>query len=99
MKKIEIDTSELSFHCLVCGTQNIGTEGLKDVCDHLIYLGTNEGGPEYDRLKLHNDDYEENDPVAVIEKLDDSYIGFYCFHPSSRSITVYAVYSFPNEDK
>ena len=95
MKKIEINTSELSFHCLVCGTENVGKEGFKDVCDHLVYLGTNDGGPEYDKLKLHNDDNEENDPHEVIEKLDDSYTGFYCYHPSSRSIEVYLVYSFP----
>ena len=97
MKKIEINTSELKFHCLVCGTQNVGEEGLKDTCDHLVYLGTNDGGPEYDKLKLHNDDNEENDPDEVIEKLDDSYTGFYCYHPSSRSIVVYLVYCFPNE--
>ena len=43
------------------------------------------------------DDNEENDPDEVIEKLDDSYTGFYCYHPSSRSIVVYLVYCFPNE--
>ena len=79
MKKIEINTSDLNFYCLVCGTQNVGEEGLKDTCDHLVYLGTNDGGPEYDKLKLHNDDNEENDPDEVIEKLDDSYTGFYCY--------------------
>ena len=96
MKKIEINTSELNFHCLVCGTLNVGTEGLKDICNHFVYLGTNEGGPEYDKLKLHSDDNEENDSGAVIEKLDDSYTGFYCYHPDSRSIVMYAVYLFPN---
>ena len=95
MKKIEINTSELNFHCLVCGTQNVGEDGLKNICDHLVYLGINDGGPMYDKLKLHNEDNDENDPSEVIEKLDDSYTGFYCYHPSSRSIEVYLVYSFP----
>ena len=71
MKKIEINTSELKFHCLVCGAQNVGEEGLKDTCDHLVYLGTNEGGSEYDKLKLHNDDNEENDPDEVIEIIEE----------------------------
>ena len=67
MKKIEINTSELKFHCLVCGAQNVGEEGLKDTCDHLVYLGTNDGGPEYDKLKLHNDDNEENFEIIKIK--------------------------------
>ena len=69
---------------------------LADICNHFVYLGTNEGGPEYDKLKLHSDDNEENDSETVIEKLDDSYTGFYCYHPDSRSIVMYAVYLFPN---
>ena len=63
----------LNFHCLVCGTQNVGEDGLKNICDHLVYLGINDGGPMYDKLKLHNEDNDENDPSEVIEKLDDSY--------------------------
>ena len=97
MMKIDINTSELNFHCLVCGTQNVWEEGLKNVCDHLVYLGINDGGPIYDKLKLHKEENAENDPEDVIQKLDDSYTGFYCYHPSSRSIVVYLVYCFPNK--
>ena len=97
MKKIEINTSELNFHCLVCGTQNVGEDGLKNVCDHLVYLGINDGGPMYDKLKLHNEENDEDDPEDIIQKLDDSYTGFFCYHPSNRSLVVYIVYSFPNK--
>ena len=75
----------------------LSEDGLKNICDHLVYLGINDGGPMYDKLKLHNEDNDENDPSEVIEKLDDSYTGFYCYHPSSRSIVVYLVYCFPNK--
>tara|TARA_Y100000591_G_C21843895_1_gene707438 strand:- start:3010 stop:3309 length:300 start_codon:yes stop_codon:yes gene_type:complete len=96
MRKVEIHTSELNFYCLVCGTQNVGEDGLKNLCDHLIYLGINDGGPIYDKLKLHNENNGENDPENTIMKLDDSYTGLFCYHPSSRSLVVYIVYSFPN---
>ena len=72
MKKIEINTSELNFHCLVCGTQNVGEDGLKDTCDHLVYLGINDGGSMYDKLKLHNDDNEEN--AKIMTELEDKYL-------------------------
>ena len=75
MKKIEINTSELNFHCLVCGTQNVWEEGLKNVCDHLVYLGINDGGPIYDNLNFIKKN-TENDPEDVIQKLNDSYTGF-----------------------
>ena len=31
--------------------QNVGEDGLKNICDHLVYLGINDGGPIYDKLK------------------------------------------------
>ena len=73
---------------------NYGEDGLKNVCDHLVYLGINDGGPMYDKLKLHNEENYEDDPEDIIQKLDDSYTGFFCYHPSNRSLVVYIVYFF-----
>ena len=93
MKIIEITTNDsIDQYCFLCGSKNIGEKGVEKVCDHLVYVGTNDGGPEFDKLKLHNDSNEEKSPSEIIEKLDDNYLGFYLSAGAPSHLEVYIVY-------
>ena len=52
-------------------------------------MGTSEGGPEYDKLKLHNDD---KSIAEIVEGLDDNYLGFYSSVPAPSGMESYVVY-------
>ena len=95
MNIIKVDTTNLDIHCIFCGCQNIDSNGLKDKCEHLIYIGTNDGGPEYDKNNILKDQNDEEEYIDVLEKLDDTHSGFYFFHPDSRSIELYVIYKNP----
>ena len=88
MIKIEIADDPIDHYCFRCGTKNVGEKGVEKICDHIIYVGTSEG-PEYDKLKLHNDD---KSMVEIVEGLDDNYLGFYSSVPAPSVMESYVVY-------
>ncbi|MDB9955284.1 hypothetical protein OAD12_00845 [Pelagibacterales bacterium] len=74
MKLIEINTSTPhNYHCLLCGAKNIGETGVENECEHLVYVGTNEG-VELDKLSLHNSNNEDKSAYEIIEQLDNNYL-------------------------
>ena len=93
MKKIEIINADLIDHyCFMCGTKNLGKEGIEKVCDHLVYVGTSDTDPMYDKLKLHKESNVDKSPGEIIEELDDDYIGFYTSPPAQKVLQAYIVY-------
>ena len=93
MKKIEIISADLIDHyCFMCGTKNLGKEGIEKVCDHLVYVGTSDTEPMYDKLKLHKESNEDKSSHEIIEELDNSYIGFYTSAPAPGMLEAYIVY-------
>ena len=95
MNILKVDTTNLDIHCVFCGCKNIDSKGIKDKCEHLVYVGTNEGGLEYDRYNLLKNQSVEDEYLDVLEKLDDTYSGLYFYHPESRSIELYVIYKNP----
>ncbi len=93
MQIIRLTTSDaIPHYCCFCGKLNVGPKGLEEKCEHLTYLGTSEGGPEYDKLKLHNESNDEKAYHEVIEELDDTYIAFYMSDPAPSALEAYIVY-------
>ena len=89
MIKIEINNKDsIDHYCFKCGTMNVGEKGVEKICDHFVYLGTSEG-PEYDKLKLHNDD---KSMVEIVEGLDNNHLGFYSSVPAPSGMESYVVY-------
>tara|TARA_B110000438_G_C15279785_1_gene422146 strand:- start:49 stop:339 length:291 start_codon:yes stop_codon:yes gene_type:complete len=93
MIKVGILYADLIDHyCFVCGTKNFGKEGLEKVCDHLVYVGADDGDAMYDKLKLHKESNVDKSPGEIIEELDDDYIGFYTSPPAQKVLQAYIVY-------
>ena len=81
MKKIEIISADLIDHyCFMCGTKNLGKEGIEKVCDHLVYVGTSDTEPMYDKLKLHKESNEDKSSHEIIEELDHELVRIRQFH-------------------
>ena len=87
MIKVGILYADLIDHyCFVCGTKNFGKEGLEKVCDHLVYVGADDGDAMYDKLKLHKVDskyYITNGPAFLNKN------NFY--HTDTRKKIIYKI--------
>ena len=64
---IEIHTTNYSskFFCPICGTETTDAKGSVVKCDHLVFLGTDEGSEFsiYDDVEEPEDDEDEMDTI------------------------------------
>ena len=83
------DNSDKHF-CFKCGAENVNENGVNNICEHLIFLGTNDSSPEIDKLSVFNEDAEN--PLDYLKKLDDNYITFISSGGAPSALEVYLVY-------
>ena len=80
MKTINIEIKNEIIKCPKCSSENIGENGIKDICEHLIFVGTSESDePELDKEKL-----------ILKENLNNSYFLF--TDSRTRQIDLYLIY-------
>ena len=94
MKIINLETENETIKCPNCFLTNIDENGIKDICDHLVFVGTSHTDePEFDKEKLI-ENYDPDRFEDVIEylksELNDSYSIF--IDSSTRQIDAYLVY-------
>ena len=94
MKIINLETENEIIKCPKCFLINIDENGIKDICDHLVFIGTSHTDePEFDKEKLI-ENYDPDRFEDVIEylksELNDSYSIF--IDSSTRQIDAYLVY-------
>ena len=94
MKIINLEIENEIIKCPKCFSENIDENGVKNVCEHLIFVGTSESDePELDKEKLienYDSDRFENVIEYLKSELNDSYSLF--VDSSTRQIDAYLVY-------
>ena len=94
MKKIDIKKSNGIIRCPICNSENINDNGIKNVCKHLVFIGTSHSDdPEIDTEVLNSKyDMEKYELITDFFKaeLDDSYSLF--IDSSTRQIDTYLLY-------
>ena len=94
MKIINLEIENEIIKCPKCFSENIDENGLKNVCEHLIFVGTSESDePELDKEKLiSNYDIEKNETYIdfLQENLGNTYFLF--TDSSTRQIDLYLIY-------
>ncbi len=56
MKIINLETENETIKCPKCFLTNIDENGIKDICDHLVFVGTSHTDePEFDKEKLSDE--------------------------------------------
>ena len=94
MKIINLETENEIIKCPKCFLINIDENGIKDICDHLVFVGTSHTDePEFDIEKLienYDPDRFENVIEYLKSELSDSYSIF--IDSSTRQIDAYLVY-------
>ena len=94
MKLIEINKEYEFIKCPNCHSVNIGKDGFKDDCEHIVFVDTSETDePILDKNNLSKDyDFEKHDTIVDYfkEKLDDNYTLF--IDSSTRQIDLYLLY-------
>ena len=94
MKIINLETENETIKCPKCFLINIDKNGIKDICDHLVFVGTSHTDkPELDKENLISKyDPEKFDDVVEYLKseLDDNYS--ILIDSSTRQIDAYLVY-------
>ena len=94
MKIINVESNNNLIKCLKCFLINIDENGIKDICDHLVFVGTSHTDePELDKENLiSNYDPDKFDDVIEYLKseLDDNYS--ILIDSSTRQIDAYLVY-------
>jgi len=94
MKKIDIKKSNGIIRCPICNSENINDNGIKNVCKHLVFIGTSHSDdPEIDIEDL-NSKYDMGKYEVITDffeaELDDSYSLF--IDSSTRQIEAYLLY-------
>ena len=94
MKIINVESNNNLIKCPKCFLINIDKNGIKDICDHLVFVGTSHTDePEFDKEKLI-ENYDPDRFEDIIEylksELSDSYSIF--IDSSTRQIDAYLVY-------
>ena len=94
MKKIDIKKSNGIIRCPICNSENINDNGIKNVCKHLVFIGTSHSDdPEIDTEDL-NSKYDMGKYEVITDffeaELDDSYSLF--IDSSTRQIEAYLLY-------
>lgn len=94
MKKIDIKKSNGIIRCPICNSENINDNGIKNVCKHLVFIGTSHSDdPEIDTEVLNSKyDMEKYEFITDFfeAELDDNYSLF--IDSSTRQIDVYLLY-------
>tara|TARA_B100000700_G_C14889062_1_gene781821 strand:+ start:175 stop:468 length:294 start_codon:yes stop_codon:yes gene_type:complete len=94
MKTINIDKYNEIVKCPKCNSANINENGINNICDHLVFIGTSETlEPEIDKDNLilgYNDKKYETIADYFKECLDDIYSLY--IDSSTRQIDVYLLY-------
>ena len=94
MKIIKVQSNNNLIKCPKCFLINIDENGIKDICDHLVFVGTSHTDePELDKENLiSNYDPDKFDEVIEYLKseLDDNYS--ILIDSSTRQIDAYLVY-------
>ena len=94
MKIINVESNNNLIKCPKCFLINIDENGIKDICDHLVFVGTSHTDePELDKENLiSNYDLDKFDDVVeyLKSKLDYNYSLF--IDSSTRQIDAYLVY-------
>ena len=94
MKTINIESNNNLIKCPKCFSLNIDENGIKDICDHLVFVGTSHTDePEFDKENLISK-YDPDKFDDIIEylksELNDNYSIF--IDSSTRQIDAYLVY-------
>ena len=94
MKKIDIKRNGEIVRCPSCDSENLNEAGIKDVCKHLVFIGTSHSDdPEIDTEDLNSKyDMEKYEIITDFfeAELDDSYSLF--IDSSTRQIEAYLLY-------
>tara|TARA_B100000989_G_scaffold241615_1_gene188503 strand:+ start:255 stop:548 length:294 start_codon:yes stop_codon:yes gene_type:complete len=94
MKIINVESNNNLIKCPKCFLINIDENGIKDICDHLVFVGTSHTDePELDKENLISkyDSDKFNDVVEYLKsELDDNYS--ILIDSSTRKIDDYLVY-------
>ena len=94
MKIIDIEMKNKTINCPSCKSENLNDEGIKDICEHLIFIGTSHSDdPEIDTEDLNSKyDMEKYEVITDFFKanLDDNYSLF--IDSSTRQIEAYLLY-------
>ena len=94
MKIIDIEISNKIINRPSCNSANLNEKGIKNICEHLIFIGTSHSDdPEIDTEDLNSKyDMEKYETITDFFKadLDDSYSLF--VDSSTRQIEAYLLY-------
>jgi len=94
MKLINLEIENEIIKCPKCLSENIDENGVKNVCEHLIFVGTSESDePELDKEKLiSNYDIEKHETYIdfLQENLGNTYFLF--TDSRTRQIDLYLIY-------
>ena len=94
MKKINIKMDGEIIRCPNCNFENLNQNGIKDLCKHLVFIGTSHSDvPEIDIEDLNSKyDIEKYEVITDFfeAELDDSYSLF--IDSSTRQIEAYLLY-------
>ena len=94
MKIIDIEMKDKTINCPSCKSENLNDEGIKDICEHLIFIGTSHSDdPEIDTEDLNSKyDMEKYETITDFfeAELDNNYSLF--IDSSTRQIEAYLLY-------
>ena len=94
MKTINIESNNNLIKCPKCFSLNIDENGIKDICDHLVFVGTSHTDePELDKENLISkyDPDKFDDIIEYLQsELNDNYSIF--IDSSTRQIDAYLIY-------
>ena len=94
MKIIDIEINNKIINCPSCNSENLNEKGIKNICEHLIFIGTSHSDdPEIDTEDLNSKyDMEKYETITDFFKadLDDGYSLF--IDLSTRQIEAYLLY-------
>ena len=94
MKIIDIEMQDKTINCPSCKSENLNDEGIKDICEHLIFIGTSHSDdPEIDTEDLNSKyDMEKYEVITDFfnDNSDDDYSLF--IDSSTRQIEAYLLY-------
>ena len=94
MKTINIESNNNLIKCPKCFSLNIDENSIKDICDHLVFVGTSHTDePELDKENLISkyDPDKFDDIIEYLQsELNDNYSIF--IDSSTRQIDAYLIY-------
>ena len=94
MKIINVESNNNLIKCPKCFLINIDENGIKDICDHLVFVGTSHTDePELDKENLiSNYDPDKFDEVIEYLKSELDHNYSILIDSSTRQIDAYLVY-------